>query len=165
MKNVTLNVHFVDLSFLSTTWEIKIKTPQSTNAAHKSLRQVQFSAGWEPGDEVLFLPINKMACWFIFNGYTQICVARGIVSCGSNDNDATGELRLWYCESDSDYRLTASSTVGHDIVVCKVVDVSSLPKVHWQKSKFQYWKQIVPCESGLIKGFQLFILNPFYSKN
>ena len=42
------------LSFLSTTREIKIKTSQSTNAAHKSLRQVRFSVGWEPGDEVHF---------------------------------------------------------------------------------------------------------------
>ena len=53
MKSVTLNVDFVDLS---TTWKEKQtkenkKTPQSTNVAHKSLRQVRFSVGWEPGDE------------------------------------------------------------------------------------------------------------------
>ena len=33
--------------------ERKSKTLQGTNAAHKSLRQVRFSLGWEPGDEVL----------------------------------------------------------------------------------------------------------------
>ena len=33
----------------------KIKNAsQSTNPAHKSLRQLQFSVGWEPGDEVHF---------------------------------------------------------------------------------------------------------------
>ena len=66
------------------------------------------------------------------SGDTQICVAHGIVSCGSEDNDAAGELQLWYDEGDNLYRLYASNTAGLDRVVCKVIDVFtlSLPKVH-----------------------------------
>ena len=109
------------------------------------------------------LPINKMASNWLSRlsklGYTQICVAHGIVSWGSEDNDAAGELQLWYDEGDNLYRLYASNTAGLDRVVCKVIDVFTL---HFQKcsdkiktlltkkSKFyfvQYWKQIVPCES------------------
>ena len=77
--------------------------------------------------------MNKMAGWFIQlirNGYTQICVARGIVSWGSKDNDEAGELQLWYRETDKYYDLYASNTKGDDILVCKVIDVFTL---HFQK--------------------------------
>ena len=57
---------------------------------------------------------------------TQICVARGSVSWGSKDNDAAGELQLWYRERDNYYYLYASNTAGHGTVVCKVIDVFSL---------------------------------------
>ena len=93
-------------------------------------------------------------------GFTQICVARGTVSWGSKDNDAAGELQLWYRERDNNYcLLTASKTARNERLVCKVIDVFTL---HFQKctdkiktlltkkSKFhfvQYGKQIVPCES------------------
>ena len=76
--------------------------------------------------------INKMADWLSRlnrSSYTQICVARGIVSWESKD-DKAGALRLWYRESDNDYCLSASRTVGRDIVVCKVVEVFTL---HFQK--------------------------------
>ena len=78
------------------------------------------------------LPLNKMAALFSRLGYTQICVARGSVSWGSEDNDAAGELQLWYRERDNNYRLRASKTAGDVIVVCKVIDVFTLPlpKVH-----------------------------------
>ena len=106
------------------------------------------------------LPINKMAGWFdrfssLYSSwhYTQICVARGNVSWGSEDNAAAGELQLWYRERDNDYYLCASKTTGVCMKVCKVIDVFTL---HFQKctdkiktlltkkSKFhfvQYWKQ------------------------
>ena len=111
------------------------------------------------------LPINKMAVsavwhsWLSWNGYTQICVARGNVSWTSKDNDAAGELQLWYRERDNGYCLYASNSAGDWLTVCNVVDVFTL---HFQKctdkiktlltkkSKFhfvQYWKQIIPCES------------------
>ena len=108
------------------------------------------------------LPINKMAylrSWLSRQGFTQICVARGSVSWGSQDDDAAGELQLWYREMDKNYYLYPRRTAGDGYVVCKVVDVFTL---HFQKctdkikalltkkSKFhfvQYWKQIVPCES------------------
>ena len=61
---------------------------------------------------------------------TQICVAHGIVSWGSEDNDEAGELQLWYREGDNDYWLYASKTAGDDILVCKVIDVFTL---HLQK--------------------------------
>ena len=69
--------------------------------------------------------------WLSHEGFTQICVARGIVSRGSEDNDAVGELQLCYREKDNHYYLYASNTGGDD-VVCKVIDVFtlSLPKVH-----------------------------------
>ena len=63
-------------------------------------------------------------------GFTQICVARGSVSWGSEDNDAPGELQLWYHERGNSYRLYASKLAGHDVVVCKVIDVFTL---HFQK--------------------------------
>ena len=113
---------------------------------------------WERGA----LPINKMADWLsVFSewGFTQICVARGRVSWGSEDNDEAGQLQLWYHERDNKYCLYASNTARRNKAVCKVIDVFTL---HFQKccdknktlltkkSKFhfvQYWKQIVPCES------------------
>ena len=105
--------------------------------------------------------------WLSQWGCTQICVARGSVSWGSEDDDAAGELQLWYRERANDYCLCASNTAGLiGTAVCKVIDVFTL---HFQKctdkiktlltkkSKFhfvQYLKQIVPCESGLMKGFR-----------
>ena len=100
-------------------------------------------------------PINVMADWELSQwGFTQICVARGTVSCGSGD-DTAGELRLWYRERDNEYCIYAR---GNDMV-CKVIDVFTLrfqkcpdkiKTLLMKKSKFhfvQYWKQIVPCES------------------
>ena len=67
------------------------------------------------------LPINKMASyWLSLSGCTQICVARGSVSWGSEDNDEAGELQLWYDEGDNDYCLYASNTARDDMAVCKV---------------------------------------------
>ena len=77
------------------------------------------------------LPINKMADWRLsLWGYTQICVARGTVSGESEDNDATGELQLWYDEMDNDYCINARKTARGDTMVCKVIDVFTL---HFQK--------------------------------
>ena len=108
------------------------------------------------------LPINKMADWhsrLSQSGCTRICVARATVSWMSRDNDAAGELQLWYRERGNHHYLYASNTAGLNMAVCKVIDVFTL---HFQKcsdkiktlltkkSKFhfvQYWKQIVPCES------------------
>ena len=53
-------------------------------------------------------------------GYTRICVARGNVSWGSEDNDEAGELQLWYREVDNNYCLYASNTAIDVNVVCKV---------------------------------------------
>ena len=61
--------------------------------------------------------------WLSLSGFTQICVARGSVSWGSKDNDAAGELQLWYREMDNNYCLYASKTTGGDMAVCKVIDV------------------------------------------
>ena len=100
-----------------------------------------------------------MASWVSQLGFTKICVARGTVSRGSEDNDKAGELQLWYDEMDNDYGINARKTARGNTMVCKVIDVFTL---HFQKytdkiktlltkkSKFhfvQYWKQIVPCES------------------
>ena len=78
------------------------------------------------------LPINKMADWHWLSwwGYTQICVARGSVSWGSEDNDEAVELQLWYDERNNNYCLNASDTAGLDAAVCKVIDVFTL---HFQK--------------------------------
>ena len=96
---------------------------------------------------------------WLLSGFTQICVARGLVSWGSKDNDAAGGLQLWYRERDNNYCINARKTARGDALVCKVIDVFAL---HFQKcankiktllttkSKFhfvQYRKQIVPCES------------------
>ena len=64
------------------------------------------------------------------SGYTQICVARGTVSWGSEDNDEAGELQLWYRERDNDYCINARKTGRGDKMVCKVIDVFTL---HFQK--------------------------------
>ena len=78
--------------------------------------------------------MNKMAVWLKLLsqwGYTQICVARGIVSWGSKDKDAAGELQLWYHEMrDNNYCLCARNTARVDLTVCEVVDVFTL---HFQK--------------------------------
>ena len=74
-----------------------------------------------------------MADWLgrlSLSGFTQICVARGSVSWGSKDNDAAGELQLWYGERYNHYYLYASNTAGVDLAVCKVIDVFTL---HFQK--------------------------------
>ena len=66
-----------------------------------------------------------MAHWFnrlSRSGYTQIHdVVRGTVSWGSKDNDAAGELQLWYHERDNYYCLYASKTARDDMAVCKVI--------------------------------------------
>ena len=74
---------------------------------------------------------SKWLSWLGELGYTQSCVAHGSVSWGSEDNDAAGELQLWYRERDNYYYLYSSNTAGDDMV-CKVIDVFtlSLPKVH-----------------------------------
>ena len=74
-----------------------------------------------------------MADWLgrlSLSGFTQICVARGSVSWGSKDNDAAGELQLWYRERDNNYCLYPRKTAGDGYVVCKVIDVFTL---HFQK--------------------------------
>ena len=79
------------------------------------------------------LPINKMADWLGVlsrSGYTQICVARGTVSWGSEDNDEAGELQLRYREWDNNYYIEARKTAGGGVRVCKVIDVFTL---HFQK--------------------------------
>ena len=76
-----------------------------------------------------------MADWLSLSGFTQICVARGSVSWGSKDDDAVGELQLWYRERDNSYDLYASKRAGHGNVVCKVIDVFTLPKSALTKSK------------------------------
>ena len=67
--------------------------------------------------------------WLSRWGYTQICVARGVVSWGGKD-DAAGELQLWYLERTNKCSLHASNTAGDDVLVCKVIDVFTL---HFQK--------------------------------
>ena len=63
--------------------------------------------------------------------FTQLCVARGNVSWGSEDNDAAGELQLWFHEGVNEYCLYASNTARRDdMMVCKVIDVFTL---HFQK--------------------------------
>ena len=62
------------------------------------------------------LPINKMAVWLSHLGYTQICVARGIVSWERKDT-AAGKLQLWCSERDHDYWLYARKTVRDDMEV------------------------------------------------
>ena len=69
---------------------------------------------------------SRLSRW----SYTQICVVRGTVSWGSEDNDAAGELKLWYREWDNDYCINARKTARGDKMVCKVVDVFTL---HFQK--------------------------------
>ena len=67
--------------------------------------------------------MNKMAGWLrVISqwGFTQICVTRGSVSWGSEDNDAAGELQLWHRERDNDYYLYVSNTAG-DEMVCTVI--------------------------------------------
>ena len=105
------------------------------------------------------LRVSKMAFSPPSEYYTQLCVARGSVSRGSKDNDAPGELQLWYRARDNDYCINASNAAGDCILVCKVIDVFTLHfkkctdkiiTLLTKKSKFhfvQYWKQIVPCES------------------
>ena len=49
-------------------------------------------------------------------------MARGTVSWGSRDNDAAGELQLWYRESN-DYVIYVGNTAGDGMAICKVIDV------------------------------------------
>ena len=72
--------------------------------------------------------MNKMADWpsrLRWLGYTQICVARGTVSWGSED-DKAGELQLWCHDRRNDYHIYARNTEGNGEVVCKVIDVFTL---------------------------------------
>ena len=73
-----------------------------------------------------------MASLLSLSGFTQICVARGTVSWGSEDDDAAGELQLWHRERDNNnyYCLYPRRTAGDGYVVCKVIDVFTL---HFQK--------------------------------
>ena len=83
--------------------------------------------------DILFLSSNHRSVQFLYLAaslswvtkwrYTQICVAHGIVSWGSKDNDEAGELQLWCHERDNKYCLYASKTAGDDMAVCKVIDV------------------------------------------
>ena len=64
--------------------------------------------------------------WLSRNGYTQICVARGIVSWRSEDG-AAGELQLWYHKNWNKYCFYTRKTAGGDEdTVCKDVDVFTL---------------------------------------
>ena len=78
--------------------------------------------------------MNKMADliadWLSRHGFTQICVARGIVSRGSENDNAAGQLQLWYRERDNNYCINARKTAGGGVRVCKVIDVFTL---HFQK--------------------------------
>ena len=78
------------------------------------------------------LTLNKMAnnSWLSELGYTQICVAHGVVSSGSEDDDAAKELQLWCREKDNCYCLHARKTARRGVSVCKVIDVFTL---HFQK--------------------------------
>ena len=71
-----------------------------------------------------------MADWLILRGYTKICVARGIVSWGSEDNDEAGELQIWCHERYNNYYINARKRAPGDRSVCKVIDVFTL---HFQK--------------------------------
>ena len=57
-------------------------------------------------------------------------MARGNVSWTSKDNDAAGELQLWYRERDNGYGLYASNSAGDWLTVRNVIDVFTL---HFQK--------------------------------
>ena len=57
-------------------------------------------------------------------------MARGNVSWTSKDNDAAGELQLWYRERDNGYCLYASNSAGDWLTVGNVIDVFTL---HFQK--------------------------------
>ena len=74
-----------------------------------------------------------MASLLSLGDFTQICVARGTVSRGSEDNDAAGELHLWYRERDNKYCLYATNTGRRGVMpVCKVID-HDVFTLHFQK--------------------------------
>ena len=56
-------------------------------------------------------------------GYTQICVARGIVSWGS-EYGAAGELQLWYHESKNEYRIYTRKTAGGVLLEVKSKNIN-----------------------------------------
>ena len=60
--------------------------------------------------------------------YTDFCGTWNRVM-GSND-DAAGELEIWYHERKNVYLIYAGNTEGDGMVVCKVIDVLTL---HFQK--------------------------------
>lgn len=72
-------------------------------------------------------------------GYTQTCVAHGIVS-WRNKEDAAGELQLWSHEIMNKYYIYARETAGDDdIQVCKVIDVyDKIRTLLTKKSKFHF---------------------------
>ena len=78
------------------------------------------------------LPINKMAGFLCWNGYTQICMARGTLSRGSEDNDEAGELQLSCHERNNNYFINyvTRKRASCALLVCKVIDVFTL---HFQK--------------------------------
>ena len=81
--------------------------------------------------------------WLSRRGFTQICVAHGIVSWWSEDNYEARELQLWYREMDNCYRLYASNTAGVILVYVKLL----MFLLCTSKSALTKTKQIVPCES------------------
>ena len=62
--------------------------------------------------------LSQLSC----EGFTQICVARGIVSWGSEDG-AARELQLWYSEILNKHRIYTRKTTGGCCAVCKVINV------------------------------------------
>ena len=90
-------------------------------------------------------------------GFTQICVARGTVSWGSEDNDEAGELQLWYREWDNGYCIDARKTARGDKMVCKVIDVFTL---HFQKYTDKIKTLLERFSLDCRKGLVLVLLRP-----
>ena len=65
--------------------------------------------------------LSRLSRWW-YSGFTQVRVAHGVVSWGSKDDDAVGELQLWYRESN-DNVIYVCNTAGDGMAVCKVIDV------------------------------------------
>ena len=155
-------MHFVDLVWISTTWQIKTnerkwKTPQRTNPAHTVLAAAAIFSRMRDWGQGAF-PINKMnwLSWVSQMGYTQLCVVHGTVSLRGK-KDGEGELQLWYRAMFNDCRiLYASRIAGHDEMVYELLFQECTDKsikietLSTKKSKFhivQYWKQMVLCKS------------------
>ena len=79
--------------------------------------------------------MKKMAVWVDPRQWDlkHVCVARGIVSWGSKDNDEPGELQLWKRQTKDKnyiYCINARKRASGDLSVCKVIVVFT---VHFQK--------------------------------